>query len=354
MRTILVTSTEAYSGKSGLILALIETLASRGKRVGYFKPYGSMPVTVDGVLTDQDAYYINRLIDPPAPVEAVCPVVKTRTFIEEFMAGRGEDVRSRVKWAFDQVADDRDVVIIEGPADVFQGSAVELSACDLADLLDAKALVVTKPSGVEFPDALLGACDCLSHRLAGTVFNWVHPSTEAFIVEHVVPFLQTRDVPVFGILPQDNALSAVTVREIVDALGGQVLSAEDKLDELVESFMIGAMGQEKALNFFRRRARKAVITGGDRADVLLAALETDTRCLILTGNLPPSSIVLSRADDLGVPMVLVDMDTLAAVEKVDDLMGHTRLHDPQKADRIRQSFQTHVDVPSLLEAFGID
>jgi len=45
--------------------------------------------------------------------------------------------------------------------------------------------------------------------------------------------------------------------------------------------MVGAMGQEQALNFLEVKANKAVITGGDRADVQLAALETSTKCLIL-------------------------------------------------------------------------
>ena len=116
--------------------------------------------------------------------------------------------------------------------------------------------------------------------------------------------------------------------EIVDALGGTVLSAEDHLDDRVETFMVGAMGQDKALRFFRRKARKAVITGGDRADVQLAALETNTSALVLTGNFPPSSIVLARAEELGVPMVLVDMDTLTAVEHMEQLLGRVRLHEP--------------------------
>ena len=49
--------------------------------------------------------------------------------------------------------------------------------------------------------------------------------------------------------------------------------------------MLGAMGAELALKFFRTKPDKIVITGGDRADIQLAALETDTKCLVLTGNL---------------------------------------------------------------------
>jgi hypothetical protein len=168
-----------------------------------------------------------------------------------------------------------------------------------------------------------------------------------------VPFINKRGIPVFGILPYEPVLSSVTVTEIVEALDGTVLSAEEHLDVAVESFMVGAMGQEKALRFFRRRARKAVITGGDRADVQLAALETNTRCIILTGNMPPSSLVVARAEELGVPMVLVDSDTLTAVERMESLMGRTRLHDDSKVALMKEMFGEAVDCDALLRAIGL-
>ena len=37
--------------------------------------------------------------------------------------------------------------------------------------------------------------------------------------------------------------------------------------------LVGAMSVESALSYFRRKPNKAVITGGDRADIQLAALE---------------------------------------------------------------------------------
>jgi BioD-like phosphotransacetylase family protein len=63
--------------------------------------------------------------------------------------------------------------------------------------------------------------------------------------------------------------------------------------------------------------------------------------------------VLARADEIGVPMIMVDMDTLSAVERMEALMGHVRLHGPGKADRIRAMFAQSVRTDELFEAFGI-
>lgn len=354
MHTILIASSRPYVGKSGIALSLLRLLAERGLDVGYFKPYGGMPVTVDGVNTDEDAHYINQTLSRPSPVHAVCPVVRTSDFMDDVFAGRRGDQREVAHQAFKTCAAGRDVMVVEGPTDGFQGSAVGLDMPRVAELLDARVLMVARPAGgVDLPDYLICEAERLDGRLAGVLANGVQEWQMPWVLSQSIPFLAARGVPVFGIIPHEPVLSSVTVAEIVDALSATVLGAEDRLDESVESFMVGAMGQDKALRFFRRKARKAVITGGDRADVQLAALETNTRCVILTGNMAPSSIVLSRAEELGVPMLLVDMDTLTAVERMESLMGRMRMHDATKVARILELVRTSIDVEAMLAALGV-
>jgi hypothetical protein len=354
MRKLIVASTRAYTGKSGLVLALAGVLEDRGLDVGYFKPYGTMPVREGGVLTDEDALYINAALARPSTIADICPVVRTRSFVERVLRGDAVDAVTAVRGAFDRVAAARDVVLVEAPWDCAQGSAVAVSTPQIAALLDAPVLMVDRPEDADLPESVLAVAPLLEHRLCGIVLNAVRESQLSFASERLVPFLETRALPVLGVIPHDAALSSVTVAEVVEALGGTVLSAENHMDDTVESFIVGAMGQEKALRFFRRKARKAVITGGDRADVQLAALQTDTRCIILTGNMPPSSVVLARAEEQGVPMILVDTDTLSAVEKMEALLGRIRIHDTAKTARLRALFEENVDLERLLAALGIE
>jgi BioD-like phosphotransacetylase family protein len=51
--------------------------------------------------------------------------------------------------------------------------------------------------------------------------------------------------------------------------------------------------------------------------------------------------------------VTVDTDTLTAVEQLDTLFGHVRLHGPDKADRMRRMFADNVSVDDLLAVCGI-
>ena len=353
MQTIIVASTRRYSGKTGVCVSLIDELSRRGLDVGYFKPYGGMPTEIDGVVTDRDAAFINGWLRRPSAVEDVCPVVRSRVFVEDLLAGHPIPGPADVVAAFARVAEGRDVVVVEAPSDLEQGAGAGLSATEIHQVLGGRILLVENTNSAEAPDRVLRAAVIFGDAFAGVIHNRVTDPDHQLVESRIVPFLAARGITSFGILPHDPLLSSVTVREIVDELGGSVLCGEDHLDDLVESFMVGAMGQEKALRFFRRKARKAVVTGGDRADVQMAALETSTAVLVLTGNMSPSPAVMGRACDLGVPMVLVGTDTLSAIEHLDLLFGHVRLHGPGKAERMRLMFTHAVALDPMLEALGI-
>jgi len=61
------------------------------------------------------------------------------------------------------------------------------------------------------------------------------------VKDEVKPFLEKKGIPVFGILPKDKFLESVTVASLNEILNGTVLCCEDRLDEFVENFLIGAM-----------------------------------------------------------------------------------------------------------------
>jgi hypothetical protein len=98
----------------------------------------------------------------------------------------------------------------------------------------------------------------------------------------------------------------------------------------------------------------AVVTGGDRADIQMAALETSTQCLILTGQLPPQPFILTRAEELEIPILSVDLDTLSTVEIVDNAFGQVRLHEPIKVHCIQHLMSQHFDIERLMSQLGLE
>jgi len=250
--------------------------------------------------------------------------------------------------AYKRIQKDKDIIILEGAKSIEDGYFLGISAKNICAKLDARTVLVIK-YGSEIVDQILYSKEMLGDCLTGIIINWVPRSQMDFLEELVIPYLEKNKIELFGHVASDKMLSSVSVREMAELLNGQIICAEDKVDELVETFMVGAMGQEQALKFFRRKTNKAVITGGDRADVQLAALETPTKCLILTGNFQPSTVVLGRAEELGVPMILVNFDTLTAVEKVGEIIGHVRFHEIKKINKIVDVVREYINIDRLLE-----
>jgi BioD-like phosphotransacetylase family protein len=175
-----------------------------------------------------------------------------------------------------------------------------------------------------------------------------------FVTSVAGPYLERQGIPLLGALPHREQLQAISVGELVDVLQGEFLCLPEKSDVLIERMIVGAMNVEQALPRIRRvSGAKAVITGGDRTDMQLVALETATRCLVLTGHLRPQPEVLRRAEENGVPVLLVRESTMETVEAIEQVFGKTRLGQAAKLHQFESLLADHFDFERLCEALGL-
>jgi hypothetical protein len=350
MVTVYVGSSEAYSGKTLTCIVLGMRWQRQGRRVGYLRPLGVMPVRVGDQLADEDAVFVARQLNLQAPPSQLCPILLGPDMCHADPAA----LRQRLLEAFAAAAEGREVVLLNGTGSVLtRGSMVGLDGCTVLELLDARAVLVSRCASFLDVDGILAADECLGERLAGVILNRVPAAHRDQIEANVVPCLQRKGIRVLGMLPEDPVLHSVTVRELAEVTGGQILSGEEAAEELVENFVVGAMSVEGALRYFRQTPRKCVITGGDRSDIQLAALETPTRCLILTGGMWPSHVVLARAEEQSVPVLLVPTDTLSTVATIDELLGKLRVRESAKIAHATRQFETFLDLAGLDAALGL-
>ena len=114
-----------------------------------------------------------------------------------------------------------------------------------------------------------------------------------------------------------------------------------------------AMNVNSAMEFFRKRRNMAVVTGADRTDIQLAALEASTQCLILTGAGEPLPQLINRAEELDVPLLKVEHDTLATVGVIEQAFGHVRLHEAVKATYAFRLVEEHCKLDQLFNALNL-
>jgi hypothetical protein len=353
--TICVASTERHSGKTALCIGLMHWFSQRGLAVGYMKPVSSTPRSMGGRAVEEDVMFVRTTLGLPEPLEVMSPVLLTVDAVKAAVTGSDTGAyEKQIVEAYRKVADGKDVVVMEGGSNLREGRMINLSVGRIAELLGARALVV-----VPYVDTLQVIDDLLAARLAigepmmGAVINSVLQHRMVYAGEKVKPFLEARGVPVFAALPKERLLLSVSVGELLEGLGGQTLCCEDALDELVENLMVGAMNVESALTHFRRSPGKAVITGGDRVDIQLAALETSTRCLILTGNIRPDPLIVGLATERHVPIILTAHDTLNAIQTIENFFGKTRFQQQKKVEYFEAMLDKWMDFGSLTKALGL-
>ncbi len=353
---LLVGSTESHSGKSTMSVALATRLQAMGLRVGWGKPLASSASIGSGNTgddTDTDLSFIPQTLS--LPPERQLPTLFSlgrQTLAEQLSNGSPISFAADLAQYWEQAAGD--VFLVEGPSTLEEGGLLRLSLPEIADALEASALLVMRFNTDCMVDQLISAQKRLGQALLGVVLNEIDEADERFATETVVPYLEKQGIPVLATLPKLPFLSSIRVSELIRHLDAEVLCCDDHLDLVVESLRIGAMNVNAALRFFGQGMHQAVVTGGDRRDLQIAALETSTHCLILTGQMAPSKDVIDLAQDKEVPILSVVTDTLTTVERIDRLLGRIPLKNPDKVPLIKDVLAKEIDIERLSSLMGLE
>ena len=353
MRTLLIGSTVGNSGKTMITIGLAPVLEEHGYKVGFIKPVGKQPVSLGGSVVDADAQFLKEVLHLAEPMEQICPVVVTQDLFIRALRGDAGDIPGRIQKAFDLVAAGKDVVLMGGAGTLADGGFLGVPTLQLIRQYKAPLLLVDPYQNEACIDCVLMAKEMLGDNLFGVILNRVTPQGLPEVEQVVVPFLSSKGIEVLGVIPLDRLLDAITVRQLVEVLQGKVICGQEGLDEFVERFSVGAMDTNAALNYFQRLPNKAVITGGNRADIQLAALETSTRCLVLTGDQTPNQIIIARARDAGIPIVVVSHDTLTTVEKLEAVLGRIRIRETQKVLRAQDLLRERLNYRRIIQKLSL-
>lgn len=356
MKPLYVTSVEPFIGKTALCLGLGKRFQADGYKVGYIKPISIRPWrTPEGKLSDEDAAFVWSALGLDTDLADLTPIIITPASLRQRLKGiGGGDMLERIRGAVERAGKAKDVLLLEGGTSLREGYAIGLSNMSLAETLGAPVLVMAKyHAEMQVIDDILGSHARLGKQMFGAILNQIPDEARDFVDDYARPYLESVGIRVLGVLPSVPKLSALSVGELVRRLEAEVLTKNMDPESLAEAFMVGAMTLEACLSRFRRQQNKAVITGGDRTDIQLAALETSTVALILTGNLRPSPLVVQQAEAVNVPVLLVRMNTMETVKRIEDAYGKTRLGEPEKLEAFNQLMSEHVDMGAIYAALGM-
>jgi uncharacterized protein len=330
MKSLFLGSVVERSGKSMVTLGLAKNCPVK---VGYFKPFKEVVMPLGDQVVDQDAYLMRKALHLPYDEGQLCPL----TYDIYQPVGMEDILRS-----FDQVKGDAEAMLVEGTRDITTGCLGAVSGMAIAKAMGAQVVLVSsaQPSALDKICMLRHLMDLYPVDFRGVILN----QAEGLKLGKL---LEKRGIKVLGSIPPIKGLRTFRVQEVADALGAEVLNGDRGMDGSVEHVMIGAMTPEMATMYMRRVSRKAIITGGDRADLQLAALSTDTSCLVLTGGLYPPKPVIAKAYEVGVPILVTRHNTMEAAEMIDHLIARIDPDDAGKIASIAQVVKQYVDLDAI-------
>lgn len=351
-RAVYVASLEELGGKSTLAISLAQLAMEEGMRVGYFKP-----ISVDcvpsprGELMDEDAETMKTILGLEAGTE-VCPLkLSGELFLEHYRNKDPSRLKESILKSYRVASAGKSLMLIEGPHTLSTGSFLGCQVPRLAPLLNAELFLVLRYKNDLVVDEALHARDYCEHwktPVSGVILNRVELDKVRNAREVVKPMLEKEDLKVLGVLPEDRVLSSLTVREVYEAIGGELIAGKGGFDNPVETVLVGAMTPESAIKYFRRIRNELIVTGGDRTDIVLAALEAGASAVILTGNLRPSVKVLPRADELRVPMIVVPQDTYTILQQIQKIVGKVKPQDKTRIAAAKRLVRENADWKAIL------
>jgi BioD-like phosphotransacetylase family protein len=334
-------------------MALAMKLKENELKVGYMKPVGNIIVDHHGELVDDDAVNKKKMLGLDESLDQVSPILFTHQLLEDVLGGKDKKLPSKLEQTFGRVSKGKDVMILESTGGISGSAVLGLSDAEVAQITGSQILLVSKYCDEFTLDRILTFLKLAGNdRMLGIIFNNTSPERMGFVRDKVVPFFDRKGVPVLGVIPQNKALQTISAREIAAGMSGRVLAGKDNLDVTVEGIVVGAIAPDSAIKVFRRKPNRALITGGDRSDLQMAAMEARLPVIILTGNLYPAGPVLGRAEELGVPVILVPDDTISAIDRMETLMRSVRVKNIRKVDVMKGMFDEHVDTEKILLALG--
>tara|TARA_Y100001968_G_C19392666_1_gene736491 strand:- start:178 stop:1263 length:1086 start_codon:yes stop_codon:yes gene_type:complete len=357
--TLMIGSCEPFSGKSAFVLGISRYLMASKKKIRFGKPLatsfeiGKNNSSSSSNLIDDDVRFVGETLglseDQLIPsLHLISPqTAEERLSLGKLDPGDGfESFKRKLQEPFEGLT------LLEAAGSLHEGSLYGLSLQKMSKELNAKVLMVHLWQDSRSIESLLAAKDQLGESFVGVVLNAVTPEAVKDLNQNVVPALKGVGIPVFGVMPRSPLLRSVSVGELVRRLEARIICCRERLELMVETLSIGAMNVNSAMEFFRRRRNMAVVTGADRTDIQLAALEASTQCLILTGAGEPLPQLINRAEELEVPLLKVDHDTLSTVEVIEKAFGHVRLHESVKASYAFRLVEEYCDLDKIFLEIG--
>lgn len=357
-KRIFISATGQNDGKTVISLGLICAFKDRFKKVGFIKPVGQRYLIEKNQKVDEDSVLIEKVARIKCAIQDMSPVAIEKGFTTRYILHGGKKkLVQRIQHSFKVVARNNDLVVIEGTGHAGVGSVFDLCNATVAKMLNSKAIIISS-GGIGRPIDEIALNAALFEKkgveIAGVIINKVRPEKYDQINRIVRLGLKKKGLSVLGVIPYKSILSEPTIGLISKELKFEFLNCDRCEERVVSKVLVGAMSPHDALRYFSDKS--LIITGGDREDMILAAVgfqmdkekkDANIAGLVLSGGIRPHKSVVDLVVKAKVPLLLAKGDTYTVASKIHDLTVKIRPEDSKKTKIIKEMIEQYVDIEAL-------
>lgn len=370
MHSFFIVSTFSGAGLSTICMGLVHALDRIGVRVTYFKP------VTQGIKAQPDPSLLNPYLAPSktSPI----PLAKAQKWFSE---GKPEQLLESVLEMWQTLQESSDVVVVEGLVPQTDEEYIDNINQEVARVLGSDIILVTAKQGYSFDElddriamtaGLFGGLN--NPKLIGCIVNKVGAPTnptskipeqndisgadkEKLIAQYMseLAVLNRKNFRCLGFVHWHPEFMAPRFFDVATHLGAKIINAGNSKERRVSSIAFLARTVTNIIDAFKPGS--LMVTPGDRDDVLVAIALAELNGVplagvLLTGNLPPSEKILKfcgTAFSQGLPVALVEWDTLATAQQVNALSPEIPTDDKDRLNAVMQGIAPYIDAKWLAE-----
>ncbi len=357
-----ITAAGPMTGKSAIALGTMQLLSRSLRKVAFFRPIINEPVWDDrdpGINLMLEHFKLNQeYADTFAYTQR-----EARQMINQ---GARNVLIEHIIQKYKTLLESYDFVLCMGTDFLGQDSVFEFELnAEIAANLGCPVMLVTsgyKSNAEDLREQLQSTMNSLQPYgldVVATILNRAD-LTQTELDDLRAQFGAGEHAPLIYAIPNEPTIGQPTMADVKKDLEAEVLFGADRLDALVGDYLIAAMHVDNVLNYIAKD--QLLVTPGDRADVLLAAIGSrlssampDIAGVLLTGGLRPSDQICKFIEGWTgspLPILLTKHHTYKALMALQAMAAPIEPGNPAKINSALGLFEKHVNGKEITNRIG--
>ncbi len=348
MRTYFLTATEPNVGLTSVSLGLLRTLQHCGLKVAFVKPVTKRTPDVEPSVLFARSICQAKNTPDPLPMSLVTSQVTS---------GKTDELLEEIVSMAMTCAKGADVLVVEGiHADPTRAFIPQLSA-DISRSLQADVVLVASAAdaeGIAQTNYVIARVRNSGRRVEAVIFNRAGADFDQAAVAS-----QLDGVPIWGVVPNNPALSAPRTIDVARHLGAEIMIEGDIFKRRVFETVLCARSVSEVIP--RLKPGALVITAGDRDDVILATALAASNDIELAGVVlthhsfisPRIERFGSRAFHSGLPVLRTHGDSYETAARISRLPLAVPQDDLVRMDTVIDSVTEQLDVQAICAGLNL-